>query len=209
MSNDWSEELEAQIKYIGECSAGFLWMYKRDTERYTRLYTNISKLSILTGLISGILQLTSITSKILNEIIIFTTILTLGTSTAQTYLHNMEYETTIADLKRLSSKYSGLLNNIKRQLSLPPDKRERAIDYHRWITQNYDDLRQTILNIHPDTITEYKQHCKDKGIQYPDEDTKIEVYVDAERNKSNLTLQEAVQFSDSHMQYEISRLQQD
>lgn len=182
-TREWTEELEKQIKYIGECCQGYTRMYKSDILRYSNLQQRWTSVSITAGILGGALLTLSLSLGESKAIIIVSAFLSFGTSVSQGYLYKMNYANILADLKRQASKYSALQNNIKRQLSIPRNKREKADDYHYWITQNYDTLGETSLNIHPDTIADYRKVCEKEGLPFPDEngiDSKIVIHVNTE-----------------------------
>jgi hypothetical protein len=249
---EWTDELETQLKYLGECAQGYVRMYKMDILKYSAHQQRWTSGSISAGVISGALLTLSLALGIEHNqvMIIISTLLSFGSSVCHGYLYQIDYASIIADLKRQTAKYSGLQNNIKRQLSLSRDKREKAEDYHYWITNNYDQLSETSLNIHPDTIELYRKICKDSNLPFPDEnadDAKIVVHVekgcDTDRNdtgrndtgrntrrtkttglqdvisqedkstlvkgdslRGQVNIQEALRYTDQHMQYELNRL---
>jgi len=207
---EWTEELEKQVKYLGECAQGYSQMYKMDILRYSRIQQRLTTVSITAGILGGSLLTLALSLGIDKSqfIILISTLLSFGTSASQGYLYQMDYAKIIADLRRQASKYSALQNNIKRQLSLPRDKREKADDYHYWITNNYDQLGETSLSIHPDTIDMYRKICIKDSIPFPDEngdDSKIIIHIEKTeiaRNNSD----DEVKYTDQRMKYELSRL---
>jgi hypothetical protein len=253
-NTEWTDELETQLKYLGECAQGYVRMYKMDILKYSSHQQRWTSGSISAGVISSALLTLSLALGIEHNqvMIIISTLLSFGSSVCHGYLYQVDYASIIADLKRQTAKYSGLQNNIKRQLSLSRDKREKAEDYHYWITNNYDQLSETSLNIHPDTIESYRKICKDSNLPFPDEnadDAKIVVHVEtghvetghvetghvetypprrtktvstslldviSQEDKSTLVkgdslrgqvnIQEALRYTDQHMQYELNRL---
>jgi hypothetical protein len=241
-NTEWTDELETQLKYLGECAQGYVRMYKMDILKYSAYQQRWTSGSISAGVISSALLTLSLALGIEHNqvMIIISTLLSFGSSVCHGYLYQVDYASIIADLKRQTAKYSGLQNNIKRQLSLSRDKREKAEDYHYWITNNYDQLSETSLNIHPDTIELYRKICKDSNLPFPDEnadDAKIVVHVEtghvstcppirtslldviSQEDKSTLVkvvkgdslrgqvnIQEALRYTDQHMQYELNRL---
>lgn len=187
---EWTDELEKQLKYLGECAQGYVRMYKMDILRYSKLQQRWTSGNISAGVIGGALLTLALSLGIdqSQAMIIISAFLSFGSSVCQGYLYQVDYASTLADLKRQAAKYSGLQNNIKRQLSIPRRKREKAEDYHRWITNNYDQLAETSLNIHPDTVDEYRKICEKDGLPFPDEnaaDARIVIHIDPVNGGSN------------------------
>lgn len=168
---DWTDELEKSLRYIGDCSRGYVWMYKRDMQRYTQIYTIINNVSICAGVISGALGALSLGLGVEQHqgMIVTSVILTFITSITQGYISNAGYETSITNLKRQAAKYSGLINNIRRQLGLPRQKRERAGDYQRWIAKSFEDLSEASLDISDTVMEEYRKIAKEANLPFPDD----------------------------------------
>lgn len=230
--NEWTDELEKQLQYIGECSQGYTQMYKMDILRYSTFQQRLTSLIISSGIISGALLTLSLALGIdkSQAMVIISTFLSFGTSVGQGYLYQIDYASIISELKRQAAKYSGLQNNIKRQLSMPRNKREKAKDYHYWITNSYDQLGETSLHIHPETIILYRELCQKEKLPFPDEfssnsrivihtedtqciprdDTSNETRDEAKRGDTvengSLRIQEALKYTDQHMHYELTRL---
>lgn len=168
---DWTDELEKSLRYIGDCSRGYVWMYKRDMQRYTQIYTIINNVSICAGVTSGALGALSLGLGVEQHqgMIVTSVILTFITSITQGYISNAGYETSITNLKRQAAKYSGLINNIRRQLGLPRQKRERAGDYQRWIAKSFEDLSEASLDISDTVMEEYRKIAKEANLPFPDD----------------------------------------
>ena len=214
---EWTEELETQLKYIGECAQGYFRMYKMDILYYTAQQQKWSMLAMSSSILSGALLTLSLGLGINNDkgMIITSALLSFGTTLSQNHIRQTDYATLIADLKRQASKYSGLQNNIKRQLSLPVGMREKAKDYHYWISTNYDSLGETALNIRSETIEKYKIVCKNEGIVFPDEngdESKVVVHIDktpppvSQNVIVSPTPHTANEYTDHIMKYELARL---
>ena len=222
--NEWTDELEKQLQYIGECSQGYTQMYKMDILRYSTFQQRLTSLIISSGIISGALLTLSLALGIdkSQAMVIISTFLSFGTSVGQGYLYQIDYASIISELKRQAAKYSGLQNNIKRQLSMPRNKREKAKDYHYWITNSYDQLGETSLHIHPETITLYRTLCQKEKLPFPDEfssNSRIIIHTDSLPDThafpdtlnntikdGSLRIQEALKYTDQHMHYELTRL---
>lgn len=215
--NEWTEELEKQLQYIGESAQGYVRMYKMDILYYSAQQQRWSVCAISSSILSGSLLTLSLGLGLNHNqiMVIISALLAFGTSLSQNHIHRFDYATIIADLKRQASKYSGLQNNIKRQLSLPVNMREKAKDYHYWITNNYDQLGETALNIRSDTIEKYRRICQNEGISFPDENnnnSKVVIHIEKTPPLNNIispqsnTQSNTQEYTDHIMKYELARL---
>lgn len=225
--NGWTSEIQDQLKYIGECAHGYTRMYKMDIEKYSSFQQKWTNGNISAGILGGSLLTLSLGLGLENSqaMVIVSAFISFATSFFQGYLHRVDYATIIADLKRQAAKYSNLQNNIKRQLSLPQHLREKAKDYHYWITSSYDQLGELSMNISSSTIEKYRKICEKEKIAFPDEgDIKVVVHVDSPQPEVSAPRAEVsasvpkpvpstpplvdigLQYTDQHMKYELARL---
>lgn len=177
----WTSELETQIKNLGNYCRGYIWMHRRDIEKLLRSYNLLNRGSIGVSALSGAAGAASLGTTDNTQFVIISMLLAFLSSIGQGVLSRSGYAERIADLQRQIIKYSGILNNIRRQLALPRDKRERAGDYHRWITHSYDSLGESALPITDATQNEYRVICTETKIPYPDDahlEAEIIVHVD-------------------------------
>lgn len=183
----WTPEIEKELEYISECAQGYVRMYKSDIRYYSKCQSMYTSLNISAGVLSGSLLTLSLAVGLdkSQAMIISSAFLSFVTSFAQGMVQKLDYSTTISNLKRQTAKYSALYNNISRQLTLPRELREKAKDYHYWITKSYDDLSETALDIREETITEYRKVCKDEGLSFPDERKKISIHIDSGQDGDN------------------------
>lgn len=264
-THDWTDELELQMKYLGDCCRGYVWMFKRDIQKFARIAFWLRTTGITLGVLGGCIGVMAATLKAdASDIMIgITSVFSFGTAFCQGFLTQNDYDEKISSLKRQISRYSGMANNIRRQLGLPRQERERAIDYHRWITASYDEMTQTCADATPATVEEYKAMCAITNLPFPDDTDKesnIGIYKGASSVKLTIkpdkpdgaddteekavvpqiprvpvnlaavidendkdivlsgnrfgtlkgqaSLQEAFKYTDSHMRYEMERLQQ-
>ena len=208
-------------------------MYHQDIQKYSIIFQRFSNVGIGFGVLAGCLGALSLGLGVADSqaLIAISSILAFGTSLCEGYIRKCDFEGKIGDLKRQATKYSGIVNNIRRQLGLPRDKRERADDYQRWITQNYQELSEVSIVISPEVIMQYRLKTLLEKLPYPDDvcaesniviytgektreketDGKEEVLVDIVEEKVHIRnpsiLQDALPYSDKHMRYELARLE--
>lgn len=197
---EWTDQLEHQLQYLGNCARGYIWMYRRDVQRFSQINRWLKGIAVTLSVLAGSFGVLAASLRI-DQTAIFagiSAVLAFGTSFCQGYLSNSSYDDLISDLKRQISKYSGLVNNIKRQLGLPRKERERALDYHRWISKNYDELTETTLEPTESAIQEYKAVSAASGLPFPDDtgkDGNISIYLkqgENEEEKDGHSLIEAI-----------------
>ena len=54
-THGWTEELEAQLRYLGECAQGYVQMYKMDILRYSSQQQKWTNGNISAGVLGGAL----------------------------------------------------------------------------------------------------------------------------------------------------------
>ena len=167
--SEWTSDLENHMQYIGNCSRGYVWMYQQDIQKYSAIFQRFSNVGIAFGIIAGCLGSLSLGFQDTQALVAISSVLAFGTSLCEGYLRKCDFEGKIGDLKRQTIKYAGIVNNIRRQLGLPRNKRERADDYQKWITQNYQELNEIIIIISPEVVAEYKVKCLLENLPYPDD----------------------------------------
>jgi hypothetical protein len=213
---EWTSELEQQIQYIGNCARGYIWMLTRDVQTSEKEFQRIKYVSISLGVLSGSLATLSLAIGVDNTqfMILLSAILSFCTSMCQGYLNNIGYESDIGELKRQISKYSGLLNNIKRQLGISRENRESAQDYHRWISESYAQLSE--FSINEETFNAYRIESEKLNLPIPIElnkDSNITIHSPTSPSSHEESKEESKEpldgtFSNAQMAYELSRLNQ-
>lgn len=215
---DWTDELEKQIKYIGDCARGYVWMYNREHLKLAKTYYYLSNLSVGLGFVAGILVVISLGLGVeqTKEALAISSLFSFSTSIFEIFLRKYEFETTMENCKRQGSKYNGIVNNVRRQLGLQSSQREKAGDYARWISHSYEELRDKSGEISPEIIKEYRQVALDEKLPFPEEgnaDANIIIHIQqASPPDVNTSPVEkrvsptASDYSDAQMKYELSRM---
>ncbi len=156
-------------------------MYDRDKSVLERKFERLKKASVVISTLSGGLGALSLAIGVDNStvIIFFSVILSFISSMSQGYLNTAEYGAQVSDLNRNIRKYSSFTNNVRRQLSRPRKSRERADDYYRWISENYNQINEDPLAISEETVTEYNKKAPILGLPTTDQigiDSKIAIH---------------------------------
>ncbi len=169
-ASDWTSDLEGSLATLHDYCAGYTWMYSRDVQVYTRrsyyLDGAVFILSSLTSLLNTIKTVFSVDSQVFEAINIVISWLALTCFTAS-YLK--DYSTLIKELNNHKAEYTELAGNIDRQLQLPKEDREKAEDFHRWVSSYYQLLGRYAIEILPKTIEDYRVQAKKDSMPFPDE----------------------------------------
>lgn len=138
--NNWNTKIESTIKDMAQISISYKWMHIQSSQFYGRWYNILSYICIILGPVAG--TMTSI-NIILNDPYIFPIIITIVAFLAGIVASIIKYsnfEQLIHSHKRAASKYSSLIGNIRRQLSLYRKDRDNGSVYLEYISTSYDDI---------------------------------------------------------------------
>lgn len=230
----WTEEVERDIKYIGDCSRAYLWMYRADIRKYSQYHRILSNLVMLLAVLGPGLVALGVGLGEEKVLATFGIVISFLVGVGEGVIRNFEFETKVADLRRQAGKFSGLVNNIRRQLSSLPEARENASSYSIWIAKNYDDLVDSAIEISESTFILYEKTAKDKNLPVPDSLSELtEIHVHSPKRsitrastrplkketspERDLTgsptgssagdlISEGLKFTDERMKYELERL---
>lgn len=164
--NSWTPDLENNIRETRSKAKAYIWIHKEnsgylgDIHKWLMIIAGI--LSFLSGVI-GALPIQGFYLSLINLLVGG-----LGT-TLLVYLNSENLTQNSEKHKVASGKWSGIVNNIERQLSMPPQYRENGATYHRWINQQYDTLFSTAPDIDGPIIDKYKEAFASKRKHNPEE----------------------------------------
>ena len=119
--------------------------------------------------------------------------------------------------KQFSARYSSLENNIKRQLTLKPEYREKPNDYYVFIGKNFDDLTENSPRIPSRISKDFVHKAKKNKLAIPDvfsiDVSKTLTTIQEEEKKFKKKKEDspkknvdAEKFSDGAVKYELQRL---
>jgi hypothetical protein len=169
----WTPEIESDVKYIGDCARGYLWMYRRDVRQYSQYHKILSNSIMLLAVLGPGLVALGVGLREEKVLSTFGLVISFLVGVGEGIVRNFEFETKVANLKRQASKFSGLVNNIRRQLLSPPEQREDPNSYQTWIAKNYDDLVDAAVDISDTTYSEYEKTASVHGLPVPDSITEL------------------------------------
>lgn len=168
-NKNWNNNSEMAVQSIGESAQGYLWMNKRSINLYSGRADKFSVLLIFLGLAVSAGPFVAIQyceSGWVAAIFTFASLFVTGLFKTYDYL---DYSGAVKDHKQAVTKWSGLVNNIRRQMALYRSDRMNAPDFVQFVSKEYD----TLLAITPDIDDKIKQEYIDKfasdGFNDPDE----------------------------------------
>lgn len=173
--NGWNGLIEQEVKFIGEKSAGWLWMHNKSATYFRGWYNwlgvgNLILLGISLIFNSPLLGVDECDGKAdWSEIIglILQGIVLITAGYAQWFRYGER------SLNHLTAKanFSSLYQNVKIQLKVDIDERQNGKDYAEWIQKEY-----TSLSANPDMPAipqwirdEYRKKIEDTGLSHPDD----------------------------------------
>ena len=168
----WDEDIENNVKEIGEKAKGYKIMHIQEARRISRQYKWLMYSGIILGPIAGLL---SGIGAIINPsngpvewpIAAACTGFISGIVVAVTKFGKFEEKS--SHHKLAASKYTSLESNVRRQLVLCRTERVNAAKYLEWIGNSFDDLFLASPLVARSIYTEYVKVAKENGLTVPDE----------------------------------------
>lgn len=148
-------------------------MYRRDVRRYSQYHKILSNSIMLLAVLGPGLVALGVGLQEEKVLSTFGLVISFLVGVGEGIIRNFEFETKVANLKRQASKFSGLVNNIRRQLLSLPEQREDPNSYQSWIAKNYDDLVDAAVDISDTTYSEYEKTAATHGLPVPDSITEL------------------------------------
>lgn len=185
-SVEWGKQLELVLTGIKEKSVKLKILNIKSARKEAVKYNALMYTLMILGAISGIL--TSISDERAIQILVI--VLSFLSSTISASVRFSKFNQKATQFKSFGAKFNSLKENIDRQLQLSVSERVSAAEYLNWVSSSFDTLYETM----PMSTTMLTGEME--KIQ-PVQQVKKEIHTD---NHS------PDHFSDSRMQYELSRL---
>jgi hypothetical protein len=166
MNNDWNVFIENICQDIGNKSMGYKWMHYNTALGLSSIASKLKLFGTLMGPLVGISIFSNTGDILVLKIVTGVISFVIGISTAMLQTNN--YDEEASKHKLASGRYSSLISNIRRQLSIPYEKREKGDDYVKWIEKNYNDLVTNSPDIDDLIVTKYIKLATQKNIPIPD-----------------------------------------
>lgn len=150
--NAWTPEITKKLIAVKEKAWSYTWIHRENANFLADQYEYLSVIAFSLSFFNGVillLPLNILPVRIVNILLSF------GAGLVSFYIKNKDLSSAAEKHKLASSKFSGIYNNIDRQLSTLLSQRETATHYHRWITTQYDNLYGTAPDIDPPIIERY------------------------------------------------------
>ena len=168
----WDEDIENNVKELGEKAKGYKIMHIQEARRISRQYKWLMYSGIFLGPIAGLL---SGIGAIINpsdgpvEWPIAATCAGFISGIVVAVTKFGKFEEKSSHHKLAASKYTSLESNVRRQLVLCRTERVNAVKYLEWIGNSFDDLFLASPLIARSIYTEYVKVAKENGLTVPDE----------------------------------------
>lgn len=163
----WNEVNEQNVKNLGELCMAYKWMYTKSSKYYSNLHLRLVIASmVLNALVSSLLLIHNQFSldylETLNILISFIELIFL------IILQQAQYDELSGDYVTFASKYSSLVSNIRKQLSIKREEREYSKDYITWINTSYEELFDIAPPLKEWVIKKYKLIAKEHNLPVPE-----------------------------------------
>lgn len=168
-SSDWNDRTESVIKELAECSIAYKYMHITTAQNLRRMSDVFSYLGIILGPLAG--TLASINIEIQDPIIfpIIIAIVAFISGIIASIIKYTKFEEAISAHKSSAARYSSLISNARRQLSLYRNKREPADRYLKWFSSCYDDIFSSSPILSSYARRKYQHFAKKHNLKIIDE----------------------------------------
>lgn len=181
-SNGWNENIEKDIKKIGDKAEGWRWMHKNSAAKFTKLYHIWGVINVCICLLLGVGSIPNILTCQSNWDILkwFVTVIQFLISCSLGVAHFLDYGGRKQNHKTAESGFATLFFHIKTQLGMDRKSRQNGEHYAEWIQKEYTDLSSNpdIPGIPGDIYKMYLKKIEGTGISNIDELDTISIYKD-------------------------------
>jgi hypothetical protein len=237
LSIDWDDALESAAREVGERAQAYKIINARLAHSSSRVYDWLMIGSIITGPMSGTISaIGSAMSPDPTAVLpIVSTLVAFLAGILVAVVRFGKYDEKTTAHKQAAAKLASIEHNVRRQMALPRDRREKAQQYLEWITKSSDDVCTSMPLIPRSAQEQYAAEAEKKGLAVPDPvgDTieinrgfaaqlssseRVQVAIDVEEEKEKDPRREVKRtnsigvtpelelYSDSQMRYQLSRL---
>lgn len=181
-SNGWNDNLEKDIKKIGDKSEGWRWMHKKSAQMFARWYRWWGTINVIisgllaAGNIPNILTCQSQYDALKWVVVTFQFLVTASLGAAQF----LDYGARRQNHKTAESGFSVLFFHIKTQLNMDRKSRQNGEHYAEWIQKEYTELSSNpdIPGIPGNIYKAYLRKIEGTGIANIDDLDSISIYKD-------------------------------
>jgi len=221
----WNRAIENVARDIGNKAMGYKWMHIHSAEKLELYYNRLSYVNIAIAPIIaiGVIAPPEMSSQFYLKVILSVLALTNGiASSLLKFWNNIEKS---QEHRYTAIRYSSLVSNIRRQLSLPYNNRQDGKVYIEWIAREYDQLVGISPPLDRKCIAAYARVAKITNIPVPDHqgvvaikiitsDDKIPFRVDEgkdtapaqSKKQASTYFKNVEQYTDAVFDYELDRL---
>lgn len=168
----WSASVEKNLQYIANQAKSYKILHRRASSYHSRIYKSLMYMSMFLGPIGGILNTINITFQECEEDNAFTIISTITSFLTAFFIAAVKFgnfENEVSRHSEFSAKFASLENNVKRQLALQKNEREKCKEYLIYIGKSFDDLNENSPRIPVNVAKEFTKKATKKRLVIPDE----------------------------------------
>lgn len=217
---NWNDQLESSIKFIGERALGYKIMHVRAARSSTLTYDMLMYAGIVCGPLAGLIACIGTILSNCPEII-FPIISAAIASVSAIFVGSVKFgkfeEQSVAH-KVAAARYTSLESSIRQQLTLNRNQRIEGKEYLHYIGNSYDELFN-ISPLIPKKINQaYAKKARESGLTVPEEYA-LTVTIDPIYEKNTITQPQCLKrgeslisfpnfskYSDGQMEYEMKRM---
>jgi hypothetical protein len=204
MVNGWDDNLEQNIKSIGENCYNNRVLHEYQSMKFNRVYNAIMYTTIVIGPIAGVISGIGKCDLTLNVIVssfsflsgVFASIVKFGKFDEKSNQHRTS-----------SSKYGSLETNIRRQLLLSRKDRARCKEYLFWVSNSFDEIHSAAPILSIEIRENYKNRGKANILVNTDVTRPLTTFqTPTDDSKSSKSVyDEKIMYDNNRMVYEMTR----
>lgn len=165
----WNDRTENVIKELAEFAIAYKFMHITTAQNLRRTSNILSYIGIILGPLAG--TLASINIELQDPLVfpIIIAIVAFISGIIASVIKYTKFEESITAHKSSAAKYSSLISNARRQLSLYRSKREHADKYLKWFSSCYDDIFSSSPILSSYIRSKYRHYAKKHNLKIIDE----------------------------------------
>ncbi len=165
---EWNSQLEQSVKALAETGIAYKWMHLESARFFSNLNNILSYSAIVLGPIAS--ALTSINISFDSNIIpILVIVITLGSGILVSAVKFGKFEEAGHSHKIAAAKYTSLVTNCRRQLSLYRKDRENAAEYLNWYNNSHEEIFSSSPLIIGRIQNQYLKYARENNKTIPDD----------------------------------------
>ena len=187
--NRWNENIEQNIKNLAEMAIAYKWMHIHAARRFTKRFNFLMNTAIILTGIDGVLNVVRLTVNDNTAMAIIAPIISFIVASILSVIKFRRYDELAYNHKTYAGKYTGIISNARRQLTMFRKDREYAPDYLAWYSYAFDDIFESAPLIQTGDQKAYEDFAMKRGIAIPEEyDIFSDKFIDELCNNENIVI---------------------